>query len=98
MVDQIISVDLETKENMKKIIDYLNIIYGDHTCCSEVLDEALELSEEIKKRMRVFKKNKESKIFSIRVNSDDSDEEITNKLNRIKLKMNEYREDKIVQT
>ncbi len=95
MTEKIISVDYDTKENMKKIIDNTNMIYVDHTCCSEILDESLELLEGIKKRMRVFvKPKKDSKTFSIRVNSEDSMETVQNKLKRIELKIKEYKGDK----
>ena len=100
MADKIISVDLDTKENMKKVIDNLDIIYGDHTCCSEILDESLEILNEIKKKMRVFvKPKKDSKTFSIRINSEDSKEAVTAKLNRMEEKIKKYKlGEKIVQT
>ena len=97
MTEKIISVDYETKENMKKNIEQIDYIWGetDENCFNDIFKEVLESLEEIKKRMRVFVKSKiDSKTFSIRVNSEDSMETVQNKLKRIELKIKEYKGDK----
>ena len=91
MSEKIISVDYETKQEMKKIIDCVDYAVNEDTCNYQCLDEALVSLTEIKKRMRVFvKPKKDSKTFSIRINSEESKESITDKLNRITKKIYEY--------
>ena len=91
MPEKIISCDLETKQKMLNIIDYLeNITLMDETR-ELYLRESITSLEEIRKRMRVFvKPKKDSKTFSIRVNPNLSEEEINSKLDRIRKKIIEY--------
>ena len=94
MSEKIISVDLDVKETIKGVIDDLE--QCDCNLVTEFyLTQSIERLKILKKRMRVFvKPKKDSKTFSIRVNSEDSMETVQNKLKRIELKIKEYKGDK----
>jgi len=56
MVEEIISVDYETKEDMKRIRENIGYAIDEDTCNSQCLNQSLVLLNSIIKRMRVFKK------------------------------------------
>ena len=90
MTEKIISVDLDVKETIKGVIDDLE--QCDCNLVTEFyLTQSIERLKILKKRMRVFvKPKKDSKTFSIRVNSEESRESIIVKINRIREKIYEY--------
>ncbi len=56
MVEEIISVDYKTKQNMKKIKECMEYANSQSEFPFECLDESSTLLDEVIKRMREFKK------------------------------------------